>query len=174
VALTNDERDRLSGQLETVSQGARRQQQTTYLFLGLLVVIVVGAGVAGVLIESNVFWGVAGGAVFTACACLIAYTGTRMGIFGQMVDLVRLNLERPPNAPATTSASSRDDADEELRRRVREAVADQPQEPAAEESAPPVTGKRSSRSRVAKTQSSEEKAVHPSEGRASEESRPGS
>lgn len=120
MSLTNDERVRLADQLATLGRDARRQQRATHLLLVLLLLTAAGAAVVGIVADSNVIWGIAGGAVSAACVALIAYAGTRLGVFGQMVNLVRLNLATALHPRTEDQGAS---AEEDLRLRVMEAMA---------------------------------------------------
>lgn len=147
MALTDDERDRLAGQLESVSHGARRQQRATHLLLGLLVVSAVAFGIAGVVVDSDAFWAAAGSAFITASVGLTAYAGSRLSGFGQMIDLIRLSLGQAPSHLSGTE-SANDDAERELHQRVKAAMAQISQEASEEGSKARLAGKRGSRGRA--------------------------
>jgi hypothetical protein len=81
----------LQTELAYVGLSARRRERRSYLFLGLLVGVGAAAVGAGVVADSDIFWGVAGGAFFMAAAGIVAYAASSLGIFAEMLELIRRN-----------------------------------------------------------------------------------
>ncbi len=85
----------LQQELAHVSAGMRRRERKSYIFLAMLVVVAGAAVAAGVVADSEVFWGVAGTVFLMATAGIVAYAASGLGIFAEMVELLSRN---PPPA----------------------------------------------------------------------------
>ena len=85
----------LQQELARVSAGMRRRERKSYIFLAMLAAVAGAAVGAGVVADSEVFWGVAGTVFLMAAAGIVAYAASGLGIFAEMVELLSRN---PPPA----------------------------------------------------------------------------
>jgi hypothetical protein len=81
--------------LAYISKGMRRRERKSYVFLALLVGVAVGAVGAGLVADSEAFWAAAGSVVVMASAGIVAYAASGLGVFAEMIDLIRRQQSEP-------------------------------------------------------------------------------
>jgi hypothetical protein len=81
--------------LAKLAADARTRFTRTYLLVVILVSVSALAVGAGVLADSPVFWGPAGGVFFVACVVLIAYAAKGLGVAAETADFLRATAAGP-------------------------------------------------------------------------------
>jgi hypothetical protein len=80
-------------ELGRIARGAHRREYRTYALLGMLAGIGGGAVAAGAWVDNTIFWAVAASIFFLSMAALVAYAATGLGVFAEMLELVRARMD---------------------------------------------------------------------------------